>query len=76
MTKETKILTGLLAGAAIGVGIALILSSDKEGELKEKLSELVGGLIDKSKDIISNTKDKVSSLTKSAQDTYAAVENA
>ncbi|RZK76822.1 MAG: YtxH domain-containing protein, partial [Pedobacter sp.] len=31
MKKETKIIAGVLAGAALGVAVAIILSSDKEG---------------------------------------------
>jgi gas vesicle protein len=50
MTKQTKILTGLLAGAALGAGIALILSNDKNSELKEKVSDWFSDLIESSKD--------------------------
>jgi hypothetical protein len=36
MKKETKIIAGILAGVALGTAIAVILSSDKEGEMKGK----------------------------------------
>ena len=49
MTKQTKMLTGLLAGAAIGAGIALILS-DKNNNLKDKFNNWLCDLIDHSKD--------------------------
>lgn len=75
MTKETKILTGLLAGAAIGVGIALILSSDKDGELKEKLNDWVGNLIDRSKDAISNVSSKAGQYAQSAKESISEVKN-
>lgn len=75
MTKETKILTGLLAGAAIGVGIALILSSDKDGELKEKLNDWVGNLIDRSKDAISNVSNKAGQYAQAAQERISEVKN-
>jgi gas vesicle protein len=50
MTKQTKILTGLLAGVAVGTAIALILSSDKNDELKQKASDWFCDLLDSSKD--------------------------
>ena len=39
MTKQTKILAGLLAGAALGAAIALVISSDKNDDLKEKVGD-------------------------------------
>ena len=39
MTKQTKILAGLLAGAALGAVVALVISSDKNDELKGKVSD-------------------------------------
>lgn len=50
MTKQTKILTGLLAGAALGAAIALVLSSDKSDDLKEKVSDWFCDLMNSSKD--------------------------
>jgi len=52
MTKQTKILTGLLAGAALGAGIALILASDKNDDLKQKASDWFCDLLANSKDQI------------------------
>jgi gas vesicle protein len=52
MTKQTKILTGLLAGAALGAAIALVLSSDKSDDLKEKVGDWFCDLLDSSKDKI------------------------
>ena len=59
MTKNTKILTGLLAGAAIGAGIALVLASDKNNELKDKMSDWFVDLLDNSKDKIADASDLV-----------------
>eukprot|EP01133_Synstelium_polycarpum_P013192 gene13192-15502_t len=50
MTKETKIIAGLLAGAALGAAIALILSTDKGEDLKESVTDWFADLIDSSKD--------------------------
>ncbi|AOM76481.1 hypothetical protein [Pedobacter steynii] len=50
MKKETKIIAGLLAGAALGAAIALILSADKDGDIKEKVSDWFCDLLDSSKE--------------------------
>jgi len=50
MTKQTKILAGLLAGAALGSAIALVLSSDKSDDLKEKVGDWFCDLLNSSKD--------------------------
>lgn len=57
MTKQSKILTGLLAGAALGAGIALVLSSDKNSEIKDKMSDWFCDLLDNSKDKIAGVGD-------------------
>jgi gas vesicle protein len=59
MKKETKIIAGVLAGAALGVAVALILSSDKEGDLKEKVTDWFCDLLDSSKDKLADVSDKV-----------------
>jgi gas vesicle protein len=68
MTKETKIIAGVLAGAALGVAVALILSSDKEGDLKEKVTDWFTDLLDSSK-------DKLSDLTDKAKDTISGLKS-
>lgn len=50
MTKQTKIVTGLLAGAALGAAIALVLASDKNDALKQKATDWFCDLLDNSKD--------------------------
>jgi gas vesicle protein len=59
MKKETKIIAGVLAGAALGVAVALILSSDKEGDLKEKVTDWFCDLLDSSKDKLADVSDKI-----------------
>ena len=59
MKKETKIIAGVLAGAALGAAVALILSSDKGGEMKNKMSDWLCDLIDSSKDKITDVTDRV-----------------
>ena len=50
MTKQTKILTGILAGVAVGGVIALMASSDKNDELKGKVKDWFCDLLESSKD--------------------------
>jgi gas vesicle protein len=59
MKKETKIIAGLLAGAALGAAVALILSSDKNGELKENITDWFSDLLDSSKEKLADVTDKV-----------------
>ena len=62
MTKQTKILTGLLAGAALGAAIALVLAADKDDDLKQKSTDWFCDLLDSSKDKLGS----VGSLVKGA----------
>ena len=66
MTKQTKILAGLLAGAALGATIALVLSADKNDELKQKATDWFCDLLDSSK-------DKIKSASGLVKDTLAKV---
>jgi gas vesicle protein len=66
MTKQTKILTGLLAGAALGAVVALIIASDKDNQLKGKVSDWFCDLLDSSK-------DKLSSVSGLVKDTLQKV---
>ncbi|MFA4867354.1 MAG: YtxH domain-containing protein [Pedobacter sp.] len=59
MKKETKIIAGVLAGAALGAAVALILASDKNEEMKDKVSNWFCDLIDASKDRIADVTDQV-----------------
>ena len=66
MKKETKIIAGVLAGAALGAAVALILSSDKTGEMKDKMSDWFCDLLDASK-------EKLADVTGQVKDTIAKV---
>lgn len=59
MTKQTKILTGLLAGAALGAVVALVIASDKNDDLKAKVGDWFCDLFDNSKDKLANITDTV-----------------
>lgn len=50
MTRQTKLIAGLLAGAAVGSAIALVLASDKNNALKQKASDWFCDLLENSKD--------------------------
>lgn len=50
MTNQTKLLTGLLAGAALGAAIALVLASDKNDVFKQKAGDWLCDLLADSKD--------------------------
>lgn len=66
MTKETKIIVGVLAGAALGATIALALSSDSTSDLKGKVSDFFADLLDASKDKLAGLADKAAGLADKA----------
>ena len=66
MTKQTKLLAGLLAGAALGAAIALVLSSNKTDDLKEKVGDWLCDLLD-------NSKDKLGSVGNLVKDSLSKV---
>ncbi|MBB2146389.1 YtxH domain-containing protein [Pedobacter sp. LMG 31464] len=66
MTKQTKILTGLLAGAALGAVVALVIATDKNDELKGKVSDWFC-------DLLASSKDKLSTVGSLVKDNLAKV---
>lgn len=57
MTKQTKLIAGLLAGAAVGSAIALVLASDKNDTLKQKASDWFCDLLESSKNKFGSVKN-------------------
>ncbi|WP_129715114.1 YtxH domain-containing protein [Pedobacter sp. SYP-B3415] len=68
MTKETKILTGVLAGAALGAVAALLITTSKNDNITSKVSDWFCDLFDSSKDKISHLADKVTSAASDVAD--------
>lgn len=66
MTKQTKILAGLLAGAAVGAALVLVITSDKEDNLKEKVGDWFC-------DLLTGAKDKLNDIGSLAKDSLAKV---
>jgi gas vesicle protein len=66
MTKQTKLLTGLLAGAAIGAVVALIVSSNKDNDVKDQLSNWFC-------DLLNTSKDKMNAATEVVKDKISKV---
>lgn len=73
MTKETKIIVGVLAGAALGATIALALSSDSADDIKGKLSDWFADLLDASKDKFTDLADKASGVADKVKDKIADI---
>ncbi|RYF15553.1 MAG: YtxH domain-containing protein [Flavobacteriales bacterium] len=59
MTKQTKILGGVLAGVALGAVVAMVLASDKNSDVKEKIGDWFCDPFDKSKDKLAGVADMV-----------------
>ncbi|MCZ4242820.1 MULTISPECIES: YtxH domain-containing protein [Pedobacter] len=73
MTKETKIIVGVLAGAALGATIALALSSDSTDDIKGKVSDWFCDLLDSSKDKLAGLADKASGVADKVKDKIAEI---
>jgi gas vesicle protein len=62
MGKGTNLLYVLLAGAAAGVAIGMLLSSDKHAETRKKITDsakkLADGLIEKAEEVIDKMTEK------------------
>ncbi|MEE1946309.1 YtxH domain-containing protein [Pedobacter sp. KR3-3] len=59
MTKQTKILAGVLAGAALGAVVALVVSSDRTDDIKGKVGDWFCDLLGSSKDKLSTMSELV-----------------
>ena len=46
MTSNTKIILGLLAAAAAGAAVGVLMAPEKGSELRRKIKESVGGVMD------------------------------
>lgn len=55
--EHRLLITGLLAGAALGAVIALILTSEKNDDYKQKASDWFCDLLSSSKDNLANVGD-------------------
>jgi len=59
MTKQTKIVAGVLAGAALGATLAFVFNADKNSMLKEKAADWLCDLFSRSKDTLASAGNKL-----------------
>ena len=80
MTKETKIIAGILAGAALGAAVALILSTDKGEDIKGSVADWLADIVDASKEkiagVASSVKETVSDATSKVSDATSKASDA
>jgi len=71
MNDTGKIIFALVAGAAIGAGLGLLLAPEKGQETRRKIADTASDLTDrimrKAEEIVSSSKDEVSSSSKFKQ---------
>ncbi|OCX53129.1 hypothetical protein BEL04_02100 [Mucilaginibacter sp. PPCGB 2223] len=60
MKDQTKIIVGLLAGAAVVAAVGILLNSDKGTEIKEEISDYFADLIKSVKSKVQSTADDLS----------------
>jgi gas vesicle protein len=58
MENSSKIILGMLAAAAAGVAIGMLVAPDKGSELRKKISDKAGDLASKVGDLVSYGKEK------------------
>lgn len=59
MSRSSRVATGLIIGAAVGVAVGYFLNSDKKDEYMELMKEKAGRLKDKAGEITDKVKDKL-----------------
>jgi len=57
MKDQTKIIVGVLAGAAVVAAVGLLLQSEKGNEIKEEVSDYIADLIKSVKTKVQSTAD-------------------
>lgn len=65
MTSTSKIILGLLGATAAGVAIGMLLAPEKGSDLRKKISDKAGELVDKMGDLITIGKEKAKSMASS-----------
>ncbi|WP_448698495.1 YtxH domain-containing protein [Mucilaginibacter sp. AW1-3] len=60
MKDQTKIIVGLLAGAAVVAAVGILLKSEKGNEIKEDISDYFADLIKSVKSKVQSTADDLS----------------
>ena len=59
MTRGTKIILGLLAAAAAGAAIGLLVAPEKGSELRKRIKNKAGELVDDVSELLALGKEKV-----------------
>jgi len=66
MKDQTKIIVGLLAGAAVIAAVGVLLNTDKGNEIKEEISDYFADLIKSVKTKVQSTADDLSEYKNNA----------
>jgi hypothetical protein len=59
MSKSSRVATGLIIGAAVGVAVGYFLNSDKKDEYIDMMRDKAGRLKDKAGELKDKVKDKL-----------------
>ncbi|MFL5747913.1 MAG: YtxH domain-containing protein [Niastella sp.] len=67
MTSNTKIILGMLAAAAAGAAIGILLAPEKGSELRRKIKDGIDEVMEDVSELLALGKDEMKNMYKSAQ---------
>jgi gas vesicle protein len=75
MTSNTKIILGMLAAAAAGAAIGVLLAPEKGSELRRKIKDGIDEVMEDVSELLALGKDEMQKMYRGAQETQAEMES-
>ncbi|OQP48748.1 hypothetical protein A4D02_08575 [Niastella koreensis] len=75
MTSNTKIILGMLAAAAAGAAIGVLLAPEKGSELRRKIKDGIDEVMEDVSELLALGRDEMKSMYKTAQEAEAEMES-
>jgi len=75
MTSNTKIILGMLAAAAAGAAIGVLLAPEKGSELRRKIKDGIDEVMEDVSELLALGKDEIKNMYKGAQEVQHEMES-
>jgi len=75
MTSNTKIILGMLAAAAAGAAIGVLLAPEKGSELRRKIKDGIDEVMEDVSELLALGKEEMKNMYKTAQEAEAELES-
>ena len=75
MTSNTKIILGMLAAAAAGAAIGILLAPEKGSELRRKIKDGIDEVMEDVSELLALGKDEMKNMYKGAQEVEQELES-